>query len=55
MDMRGWQRSLAVAVVGTILITIVLALLNVAGAVSIILVLVLLFLLVQYFSSRRAA
>ena len=52
--MRGWQRSLAIAVVGTILITIVLALLNVAGALSIIVVLVLLFLVVQYVRSRRS-
>jgi ABC-type transport system involved in cytochrome bd biosynthesis fused ATPase/permease subunit len=54
VNMQGWQRSLLVAIVGTIIITIVLAFLNVAGAVSIILVLVVLFLVVQYFSSRRA-
>ena len=45
---------MAIAVVGTILITIVLALLNVAGALSIIVVLVLLFLVVQYVRSRRS-
>lgn len=50
--MTGWHRSLVIAIIGTILITIVLALLNVAGAVSVILVLVVLFFGVQYTRSR---
>jgi hypothetical protein len=50
--MNGWQRSALIALIGTALITVILALLNVAGLVSIIIVFALFFVAIQFVRQR---
>jgi hypothetical protein len=52
MRMNGWQRSALIALIGTALITVILALLNVAGLVSIIIVFALFFVAIQFVRQR---
>jgi membrane protein implicated in regulation of membrane protease activity len=53
MNERGWVWPAAIAVVGTIIITVLLAFLNVAGLVSIVITFVLLFFAARFVQRRR--